>query len=395
VTPPATPSSTIEEQAPQTQKPQRGLQLLSESLPQRPTATSTGGSKDDSSDDIIFSEILLISESLKAAEAHRQKLLSYGLRIKQRKHLAALDMVLSRFRVPAEQDPQQLMQQLQEQQPELTLEFNRRYYLLGNQSSNAKQFARQHTGLTQHSGKGVTLAMLDAKVDTQHPALSHARIENHDVTGKNTPASQHGTAIASLLVGTQLVQGALPQARLIAVNIFHPGADERLHTQSHWWLEGLNQVMSSASKPHAINMSFGGSYSTVIASVLSRLAAQHVRLAAAAGNSGADSEVYFPASHPQVVAVTAVDSRNKRYTQAPRKLTEPAVAAPGVDIWAADRGGKGFYATGTSFACPWVTAMLALGKQQQHSLTETLARAKDLGPAGFDSDFGTGLIYYP
>lgn len=398
VTPPAAPSSTTEENATAAQplptvtsKPQRGLQLLSESLPQRPTTTSTS----EDNNDIIYSEILLVSDSLKSAEAHRRLLQSYGLRIKQRKPLKALDMVLSRFRVPPEQDPRQLMQQLREQLPDLAVEFNRRYYLLGGPSSNAKQYGRQHTGLTQHNGEGVTLAMLDAKVETKHPALNHAHIEHYDVTGKDTPASQHGTAVASLLVGKQFVQGALPQARLIAVNIFYPGADERLQTQSHWWLEGLNQVMSSTPKPHAINMSFGGSYSSVIAGVLNQLSAQNVRLVAAAGNSGADSEVFFPASHPKVVAVTAVDSHNKRYRQAPRSLSKPAVAAPGVDIWAADKGSKGFYATGTSFAAPWVTALLALNNQQGNSLEQTLSLSKDLGSSGFDSDFGMGLIYNP
>jgi Subtilase family len=377
------------------QQPQRGTELFSEPLPQRPENKRTTRNANGEEDDIIYSEILLISDSLQQAEAHRRALQPFGLRIKQRKHLTALNIVLSRFRVPPQQEPTQLMKQLHEQLPDLRLEFNRRYHLLGNKTRNARQYGRRHTGLTNHSGKGITLAMLDAKVDEHHPALADAELIVSDVTGKQTTPSRHGTAVASLLVGTQLVQGALPKAHLLAVNIFTPDHQEQLQTQSHWWLEGLNLVMSSQPQPHAINMSFGGRYSAIIAEILQRLARQNIRLVAAAGNSGADSAVYFPASHPQVVAVTAVDVHQKRYAQAPRQLTEPAVAAPGVDVWAADRNGKGFYATGTSFASPWVTALLGLANHEGRSLNDSLAQAKDLGAKGFDKDYGMGLIHYP
>jgi len=105
--------------------------------------------------------------------------------------------------------------------------------------------------------------------------------------------------------------------------------------------------------------------------------------------------VAWPAGHPRVLAVTAVDRRGRVYGAAQRG-DHLALAAPGVGLLAATslRGAR--EKTGTSFAVPFVTAAAALivgsgatGDEARQALT---ASASDLGAPGRDAVFGHGLL---
>jgi subtilisin family serine protease len=68
------------------------------------------------------------------------------------------------------------------------------------------------------------------------------------------------------------------------------------------------------------------------------------------GNGGKEAPAY-PAAHPDVIAVTAIDADARIYKKANRGEYID-LAAPGVDVWAAKAGGGGSYRSGTSFAVP-------------------------------------------
>ena len=59
-----------------------------------------------------------------------------------------------------------------------------------------------------------------------------------------------------------------------------------------------------------------------------------------------------------MIAVTAVDRKRKNYPYATRG-PHIDLAAPGVGIWVALPGGREGTLTGTSFAAPYVTAVVA------------------------------------
>lgn len=359
----------------------RSPQLLGQQ-PSMPTIKSHSAAEAE----LIKSEILVIARDLDEARQQQKRLEPYGLRIKRRMVLKSLAMVLSIYRVPITNDRDALLLQLRQQQPQLQAEFNRYYFL---QSQQGREYARPLVGLPNpHAiGDGLYLAMLDGKVETTHPALKNSQIESLDITGRHPPPSRHGTAVASLLVGRALVTGALPQARLLAVNIFAPDRQGKLRTRSDWWLQGLDKILSRADKPKVINMSFGGGYSRIIAYALEQLHNANIRMVAAAGNGGREAAVLFPASHPAVIAVAAVDIQQNKASSSPDSPLLDVVA-PGVDVWAADLGGKGFYASGSSFAAPWVSAVLAAHSAPLPELTA------DLGSAGKDPVFGHGLIQW-
>ena len=103
-----------------------------------------------------------------------------------------------------------------------------------------------------------------------------------------------------------------------------------------------------------VNMSLETGSNPVLDFAMSSAAAKGMILVAAAGNGGKDAPPAYPAAHPDVIAVTAIDADARIYKKANRG-DYIDLAAPGVDVWAAKAGGGGSYRSGTSFAVPFVS----------------------------------------
>ena len=122
-----------------------------------------------------------------------------------------------------------------------------------------------------------------------------------------------------------------------------------------------------------------------------------IAVVAAAGNDGPQGRPGFPAALAKVVAVTAVDANEQLYPSATQG-NFVQVAAPGVEIVSTGPGGKVMVSSGTSFAAAFVSGTAALLLQQEPQLSPSALQsllestAKDLGPAGKDPQFGSGLI---
>jgi hypothetical protein len=109
---------------------------------------------------------------------------------------------------------------------------------------------------------------------------------------------------------------------------------------------------------NVVNMSMAGPKDALLHRVVQDMAAMGIVIVAAAGNEGPDAPPSYPAAYPEVIAVTAVDQNLKNYMYANRGA-HIDVAAPGVEIWTAMPGGREGSQTGTSFAAPFVTAIVA------------------------------------
>jgi subtilisin family serine protease len=105
--------------------------------------------------------------------------------------------------------------------------------------------------------------------------------------------------------------------------------------------------------------------------------------------------------------VTAVDRNLAPYRYANRG-DHIDLAAPGVDVWTAIPGRREGPQTGTSFAVPYVTAVvavslpdagLAAGDDAQAAKRQALAQLqghiRGLGSQGRDPTFGAGLVQAP
>ncbi len=245
------------------------------------------------------------------------------------------------------------------------------------------------------------IGMIDTGVNTAHPSLQGRRLRvfQVDLGNRDAAGRVHGTAIAAMLVGSVegRVPGLLPDAELIAVEAFHAsGAAEQADAFSV--ANAVSLLISE--RVDVINMSFSGPENAVLKRVIERAAELGIGLVAAAGNGGPGSPPAYPAAWPEVIAVTAVDARERVYRQA-NQGPYVALAAPGVNIWTAASVSGGRLRSGTSYATPFVTAALAVERMRipdksLADVTETLfACAKDLGEAGFDPVYGHGLVSSP
>ena len=146
-----------------------------------------------------------------------------------------------------------------------------------------------------------------------------------------------------------------------------------------------------------INMSLVGPPNVTLERILKIITARGHIVVAAVGNDGPSSPPLYPAAYAEVVAVTAVDSRQRILAEAVRGA-HIAFAAPGSEMAAADDSGRFSVVRGTSFAAPIVAALLARElpapdrDAAARAVTALAMSATDLGASGRDPVYGYGLV---
>ena len=241
---------------------------------------------------------------------------------------------------------------------------------------------------------GVRVGILDTGIDTAHPALRGRNIISASFVAPpaRRAETQHGTGVATLLVGTGAgggVPGLLPSAQVYAADVFHTAADGSQSADAVTIARGLSWL--AGQRVDVINISLAGSENRLLTSAVEAVLARGISVVAAAGNDGPAASPRHPGALPGVLAVTAIDRRKRPYRRAARGA-HIAYAAPGVSIWTAQPRGRQGVATGTSYAAPFVTAVIALLKKDSRIANP---ETEDLGAPGRDEIFGQGLIRAP
>lgn len=316
--------------------------------------------------------------------------------------LLALSADLFRLRVPGGQSGEQALATLRQLVPAALSDLNHLYRPDDFTCDGPECAAQAAIGWSPASlDAAPRIGMIDTGINAAHHALEGQNLTVHqvDLAERDAPGRQHGTAIAALLVGRagDRVPGLLPKAELVAVEAFHRG---NLGDQADAFSVVAALDRLSTEGVQVINLSFSGPENAVLGRIVRRVLHQGVALVAAAGNDGPGAPPAFPAAWPGVIAVTAVDTRMNPYRQASTGA-HVSLAAPGVNLWTAASVSGGRLRSGTSYAAPFVTAVLALERfhAPDASLAELIARmhacARDLGAPGFDSVFGHGLVRAP
>jgi subtilisin family serine protease len=190
--------------------------------------------------------------------------------------------------------------------------------------------------------------------------------------------------------------GLIPEAKFFLANVFFDAGNGETITDTVSLLKSLEWMNASQTK--VVNMSFSGPQDDLLQARLKLLRARGVVFTAAAGNEGPAAFPVYPAAYPEVIAVTAVTEDRRVYPSANRGPYID-VAAPGVRIWTALPDGREGYRTGTSFATPFATAVLAL--QQPTLMYEPKDELLDhlnllrLGAGQHDPIYGRGLLQAP
>lgn len=245
-------------------------------------------------------------------------------------------------------------------------------------------------------GRGLRIGQIDSGVDTRHAALKGQRVtfRSFHRKGRRPAPMIHGTAIAGMLVGRSVWGGLLPGAELKAASMFETKTDGTKVGSAVGLLKSLSWL--AKENVHAINLSIAGTDNKTIRLAFNKARQIGLVLVAAAGNWGRSDRPAYPAAYKHVMAVTAVNARKLIYSHA-NQGNYIDFAAPGVQIYAAVPGGARMM-SGTSFATPYVTVLLAErvaagAKRSIASLRGGLQRhVEDLGRSGKDTIFGYGLV---
>ena len=305
-----------------------------------------------------------------------------GFKVIATERLEALNRDIVHFAVPPGTELSRGLDQMRALAPEATVDLVH-YYGLGLTAGEKGKPVRNRA-IAAGTAQPITVGLIDTAV-AAHPALAASRLVQWQAGALTGAPLEHGTAVASLLAA----QGRGP---IYAANIFRGPAD-RPFTSADVIARALEWMIEN--KVQTINMSLAGPRNAVLDNLVREALGRGYVIVAAAGNGGPTAPPAYPAAVRGVIAVTAVDKDHRIYRYA-QQGTYITVAAPGVDVIAANARGGFARFTGTSFATPRIAGWIARCRSGGASASECAMRLKcaprDLGPAGFDNTYGFGLI---
>ena len=221
---------------------------------------------------------------------------------------------------------------------------------------------------------------------------------SYDTGNWDNDGHGHGTHVAGTIAawgGNDIgVIGVVPSGQfpIHVVKVFDNQGD---------WAYGSDLIAAidqcAAAGAQIINMSLGGSGSSIAERDAFDAAHESGLLSiAAAGNDG-NSALSYPASYDSVISVGGIDVNEDKYVLS-QFNSQVELAGPGVGVLSTLPGNNYAAWNGTSMATPHVSGVAALvwGHFEQCSAMQIraalAASAKNLGTPGRDSTFGYGLV---
>lgn len=229
-------------------------------------------------------------------------------------------------------------------------------------------------------GTGVTVAVIDTGIDLAHPAfLGHlaSAASMYDFVGNDAVPQEagsgsdlaygHGTAVASLILQVA------PNATILPVRVLSPDGSGQASTVA----SGIDWAVAHGAK--IINLSVVSSVDSTLNASIQNATNQGVYVVMAAGNN-ATSPVMYPSRFANAagsigtrsLSVGSIETGDAQsdFSNYGQQLK---VLAPGRLVTAAYPGSLTAQATGTSFATPVVSGVLALGASKGITSTTTLS----------------------
>ncbi len=286
-------------------------------------------------------------------------------------------------------------------------------------------FAPEAWAIT-HGDEDVIVAVIDSGIDWGVPQLANSLWVNEaevagngidddrngyvdDVhgwdfrDGDNGPLSgtalhHHGTIVASIIAaqpGDLPIVGIAPGVRIMDVRFLDSSNSFRA---SDWetFVEAIEYAVDNGADIINLSIYANGRPPRSFEEALRTATTRGVIIVGITGNLG-ESEVMYPGKYDSVLAVSATSSTDLLASFSNRG-SEVALCAPGEAITALTKGGRAATQSGTSFAAPHVSGILALVLSVAPHLSPSEAvrileaTAVDLGPRGDDDMYGSGLV---
>lgn len=239
------------------------------------------------------------------------------------------------------------------------------------------------------------VAVVDSGVDPDHPLLKGRVIPtriNTSLSGKRNDSSDdlgHGTQVAGIIADNTIGKVYIKPYKVI---------DYSGHGTVITVASGINCAVDD--NVDVINISIGFEEdSEVLKAAIENAESKGITVVAAAGNDGSDT-VYYPASYPTVIKVSAVNNMGIIANFSTRG-NGVDFAAPGVGIVTSTLNNKYLSVNGTSFASPYVAAAAAsVLLINHHASPEDVSNILSFythmpGEFNAEENYGMGIIKVP
>lgn len=262
---------------------------------------------------------------------------------------------------------------------------------------------------SENSLPEVVVAVLDSGIDTDHPWFK-GRIASggknfSSTAGKNLEYEDddgHGTHVSGIICDL-----TMSNVKVLPIKVLN-NKGETTTSQVLLAVQYVINLKNTMANICAMNLSLGASEVPVgdkthsaLSEVFDKAYNAGILSIVASGNEGIDVSTVAPANIECAITVGAVSQNNGAYCwdDYSNYGTYVDVCAPGTDIISAYLGGGLAKGTGTSMACPHVSACVALlysnpNKTYTPALAERAIKANciDLGEEGWDRYYGEGLV---
>lgn len=312
--------------------------------------------------------VLLVDSDAAALEAIRK----LGFRAHPVEGLEALGLSSAELDVPQGMKLEAALKSLRKALPGKTFSSDPIHFPGGEMSG-----AIEATASTPSTLVRTTIGMIDGGVAETVPVSARRGF------AKGPSPSDHGTAVASLLRKAGATQ-------IVSADVYGQdpaGGSALAIAQALGWMV--------QNKVPVVSISLVGPSNPLLQRAIAAANARGMTIVAAVGNDGPASPPAYPASYPNVMAVTGVDGRQRVLIEAGRAL-HLDYAAPAADMTALNARGRDWGVRGTSFAAPLVAVRAAAaidsGKDRSGLRSALDAEARDLGRKGPDRAYGRGLL---
>lgn len=250
-------------------------------------------------------------------------------------------------------------------------------------------------------GTGIIVGVVDTGVDNSHVDLKDQVIYREDFSGSGHAGDRngHGTHCSGTIASINPAIGVAPGCKLVHCKGLSDGGSGGG--------KGIAAAMRKCAEKGAkiISMSLGSSgLDSFIDEAGKELTEAGILICCAAGNSGGNTPaIDFPGRLPWAISVAALmpDLSVANFSSGGDGIE---TSAPGTNIWSCRTGGGYQQMSGTSMACPFAAAVLALYesclklKGKPPSTTAIIQEilksdAQDVGQPGVDRRTGNGAMW--
>ncbi len=208
------------------------------------------------------------------------------------------------------------------------------------------------------TGKNVTVAVIDTRVDARHPNLAASISAQFNVLQDSdaVSADAHGTAVAGVIaarpVGGEGILGVSPDAQIMAITACWSVRDETGECNSFTLARAIDLAIDKAA--HIINLSLHGPPDPLLTRLVEQALSQGVIVVGAFSDT---LERAFPGSIPGVLSAAII------------RTSGDTLTLPGTDVLTTAPNNRYDFVSGNSIAAAQLSGMAALAIEAAPTLT--------------------------